>query len=342
MESLRYTSSAIMFYWGIDRQYLQLETHNMFLAQDFKGSFDDIFSKHQLPEEPSFYVNVPSRVDASAAPAGHDTLMVLVPCGCMKEPSRQDMSGRANNEENNEAAQAQWAAEVARARKTVLARLLRDKGIADLGEHLKFERVYTPHDWAERFNLERGSCFGLSHTFLQLGFLRPHNQHAEYQNLFFAGCSTHPGSGLPNVLLSARLCVERLLMHSAGYSTHSPLGPKSILAGLCWLIFVSILALTQYPLSYFGFHCLFTCPPLSILAYRLRVRILREQQALEMERGPLPQVTMSLVLQLSIFVLELCPFLFLEMEHGPLSQVTMGFLLQTMYLQLCMYLCMYV
>jgi phytoene desaturase (3,4-didehydrolycopene-forming) len=84
MTKLKYTSSAIMFYWGVDKQYLQLETHNMFLAQDFKGSFDQIFQKHQLPEDPSFYVNVPSRIDPSAAPAGHDTLMVLVPCGCIQ------------------------------------------------------------------------------------------------------------------------------------------------------------------------------------------------------------------------------------------------------------------
>jgi hypothetical protein len=145
--------------------------------------------------------------------------------------------------------------------------------------------------------------------------LRPHNQHAEYQNLFFAGCSTHPGSGLPNVLLSARLCVERLLMHSAGYSTHSPLGPKSILAGLFWLILVIFLALTHYPLSYFGFHCLFTFPPLCILGYRLRVRILQEKQALEMERGPLPQVTMSFVLSMYLLVcMCVCVYTYIRMQ----------------------------
>jgi hypothetical protein len=54
------------------------------------------------------------------------------------------------------------------------------------------------------FNLEKGSCFGLSHTFTQLGYMRPHNQHATINNLFFVGCSTHPGSGLPNVLVSLK------------------------------------------------------------------------------------------------------------------------------------------
>jgi len=283
MSKLKYTSSAIMFYWAVDRQYLQLETHNMFLAQDFKGSFDEIFQKHQLPEEPSFYVNVPSRIDPSAAPSGHDTLMVLVPCGCIKEPSSQSASAHDVDP------QTEWAESVERARRTVLARLKSDKGIVDLKEHLKFERVYTPHDWAYRFNLERGSCFGLSHTFLQLGFLRPHNQHAAYRNLFFAGCSTHPGSGLPNVLLSARLCVERLLMHSAGYQTQSPVGLPGVAAGVVWLSLVVRLAQTHFELSYLGFHCLFTLPFVGLLAARLRARMLAEEETSDTPKK-LPQL----------------------------------------------------
>jgi hypothetical protein len=161
----------------------------------------------------------------------------------------------------------------------VLARLRSDKGITDLEAHLKFEKVYTPYDWAEKFNLERGSCFGLSHTFLQLGYFRPHNQHAKYRNLFFAGCSTHPGSGLPNVLLSARLCVERLLMHSAGYSTQSPIALFGVALGLLWAAAVLYMAESKFELSYFGFHCVFTLPFVGILASRLWQRMLAERTA---------------------------------------------------------------
>jgi phytoene dehydrogenase-like protein len=44
-----------------------------------------------------------------------------------------------------------------------------------------------------------------------MGYFRPHNQHSRYKNLFFVGGSTHPGNGIPNVLLSARLTAERIL-----------------------------------------------------------------------------------------------------------------------------------
>ncbi len=84
-------------------------------------------------------------------------------------------------------------------------------GASDLDEHLKFEMSFTPPDWQSRFNLAKGSTHGLSHNLLQMGYLRPHNRHARYRNLYFVGASTHPGTGLPTVLVSARLAAERIL-----------------------------------------------------------------------------------------------------------------------------------
>ena len=34
LEQLKYTCSAIMFYWGTEKVYSQLGTHNVFLADD--------------------------------------------------------------------------------------------------------------------------------------------------------------------------------------------------------------------------------------------------------------------------------------------------------------------
>ena len=93
----------------------------------------------------------------------------------------------------------------------VAERLAREMGIDDLEQHLKFEIVYQPKVWQERFNLEKGAAFGLSHNFAQVGYLRPQNRHSQYKNLYFAGASTHPGTGLPIVLLSAKLTVQRIL-----------------------------------------------------------------------------------------------------------------------------------
>lgn len=197
LERLKYTCSAIMFYWGMDRVFPQLGTHNVFLSGDYRASFDRIFHDHTLPDEPSFYVHAPARTDPAAAPPGQDTLFVLVPAGHLDDKTPQD-----------------WEALQAHARAAVLSRLAK-AGIPDLEEHIKFQITYTPRDWLSLYNLEKGAAFSLSHNFMQVGYLRPRNRHARYRNLYFVGGSTHPGTGLPIVLISARLTAERILSEIA-------------------------------------------------------------------------------------------------------------------------------
>lgn len=208
LERKKYTCSAIMFYWGVDKVYPQLGTHNVYLAGDYRASFARIFDDQSLPEEPSFYVHAPARVDPSAAPGGADTLFVLVPAGHLEEG--QD-----------------WEALKSRARAAVLDRLTKD-GVADLEAHLKFEVSYTPRDWMSLYNLAKGAAFGLSHNFMQVGYLRPQNRHRRYRNLYFAGSSTHPGTGLPMVLLSAKLTTERILKEARVTQPRADLAPAAI------------------------------------------------------------------------------------------------------------------
>ncbi len=88
---------------------------------------------------------------------------------------------------------------------------LAEIGVSDLEEHIKFEVSYTPRDWRRRYNLTKGSTLGLGHNLMQMGFLRPRNRHARYRNLYFVGASTHPGSGVATVIISARLTTDRIL-----------------------------------------------------------------------------------------------------------------------------------
>jgi phytoene desaturase len=187
-----YTCSTLMFYWATDVSYPLLEHHNVWLRGDYRASFDRIFRDHTLPESPSFYIHVPNRTDPAAAPAGCDDLMVLVPVGHLEEGVEQN-----------------WDALQARARKSVLEKL-GQMGMRNLDQHIKFEVAYTPLDWKEMFNLAKGAAFGLGHGFFQVGYLRPQNRHRRYRNLYFSGASTHPGTGVPIVLLSARLVSERI------------------------------------------------------------------------------------------------------------------------------------
>jgi phytoene desaturase len=211
LQRREYTSSTVTFCWGLDKEYPELKAHNLFIAGDFRRSLDQIFQDLALPDEPSFYLHAPARIDASLAPPGQDTLTAVVPVGHIA------------------AAPQDWPALRQRARRLVLQRLA-EFGLADLEEHIKFEASYTPPDWQSRYNLTKGSSYGLSHSFMQMGYLRPHNRHARYRNLFFVGASTHPGAGLPTVLISARLTTERILEGAAQRLLTRP-APRRLSAG---------------------------------------------------------------------------------------------------------------
>ncbi len=195
----KYTSSALMFYWGLKgERSSELLHHNVFLADDeYRASFEKIFRDFTLPANPSFYVNAPARTDASFAPADGDALMVLVPVGRLNEDCPQD-----------------WQVLKERARTVVINRL-ESLGVKDLRRRIVLEETMGPPEYQQQLNLANGSAFGLSHNFTQVGYLRPHNRHPRYGNLYFVGASTHPGTGLPMVLLSARLTTERILKEHA-------------------------------------------------------------------------------------------------------------------------------
>jgi len=165
----------------------------LFIADDFRESFDALFDGRTIADEPSFYIHAPARVDPSMAPAGEDTLMVAFPIGHLVGDRSED-----------------WPAIKKHCKEYAIQRLKR-LGITDIEDHIKFEINLTPEYWENRYNLNKGSAHGLSHDLLQMGYMRPHNRHKKYQNLYFVGASTHPGTGLPTVLVSAKLVSERIL-----------------------------------------------------------------------------------------------------------------------------------
>lgn len=202
LQSRKASCSSISFYWAMDRRISALATHNIFLASKYRESFDDIFKKQQLPEEPSFYVNVPSRVDSTAAPAGKDSIVVLLPVGHLLD----ELEGRGIQTENKQ----DWKAIVEKARSTVFDIVAKRTG-ADLQSALIHESVHTPVSWKETFNLDRGAILGLSHDFFNVLSFRPKTKHASIDALYFTGASTHPGTGVPICIAGGRLVADQVL-----------------------------------------------------------------------------------------------------------------------------------
>lgn len=198
--------SSISFYWAMNRTISELTTHNIFLAEKYRESFDDIFKRQLIPSQPSFYVNVPSRIDSTAAPEGKDAIVVLVPVGHLLDENQgiYRKGLKVDHEQD-------WQSMVANARETVFSTIEGRTGAKGLQSALVKEIVNTPQDWKEMFNLDKGAILGLSHSFFNVLSFRPRTKHSSIDRLHFAGASTHPGTGVPICLAGAKLTAEQVL-----------------------------------------------------------------------------------------------------------------------------------
>lgn len=203
--------SSISFYWAMNRKIPELSAHNIFLADDFKESFDSIFKKHLIPTQPSFYVNVPSRIDPTASPPDTDALVVLVPVGHLLDNA--DKTEKTNSSSSPSAPQNKqdWESMLSTARSTVLATIQSRTGASNLSSAISHEIINTPKTWQSLFNLDKGAILGLSHSFFNVLSFRPSTAHASIADLFFVGASTHPGTGVPICLAGSKITTEQVL-----------------------------------------------------------------------------------------------------------------------------------
>lgn len=195
LESRKYSCSTFMLYLGIEGTYEALDHHTIYVAEDYRGNLEDVENRHVLSQDPSFYVQNASVTDPTSAPRGHSTLYVLVPV--------------THQHENVD-----WAEEKARYRDLVV-RQLQKAGITGLEERIRFEKVITPDDWSEEYEVHRGAVFSMAHGLGQMLSLRPRNRFDDVDGMLLTGGGTHPGSGLPVIFESARIS-SRLLTQDLG------------------------------------------------------------------------------------------------------------------------------
>lgn len=195
IDSMKYSCSCFVLYFGMDRKYDKVDyVHNFVFSQDLDRNLDDIFSGKRL-DKASFYVYIASKMDPTLAPEGKDGLYVLVPVS--------DLS-TAEYEWNEETIQYY--------RNQVINKLKTIEGFETVEEDIISESYTTPVDFEQRFNAYNGATFGLRPTLTQSNHLRPQAKAKHTDNLYFTGSSTHPGAGVPIVLLSAKIATEELIL----------------------------------------------------------------------------------------------------------------------------------
>jgi phytoene desaturase len=164
----------------------------MVLGPRYEGLLSDIFKHHHLSEDFSLYLHRPTATDPSMAPPGHDAFYVLAPVPHLDSGT-------------------DWHVHAARYRDAI-ARRLEETVLPGLRGEIVTGRVTTPQDFHDRLLSYKGAAFGLEPLLLQSAWFRPHNRSEDIENLFMVGASTHPGAGVPGVLMSAK-ALEKVVPH---------------------------------------------------------------------------------------------------------------------------------
>jgi diapolycopene oxygenase len=178
------SSSAFIFYWGINTSFPQLHLHNILFSSDYIKEFAHIFNLGTIGDDITVYINITSKMEANQAPNGCENWFVMI-----NAPAHKDQN---------------WTQETNRLKLLVIEKI---KALikVDIAKHIVYESVLTPKDIETKTSSHMGSLYGTSSNGKFAAFLRQSNQSTHFKNLFFVGGSVHPGGGIPLCLGSAKI-----------------------------------------------------------------------------------------------------------------------------------------
>ncbi len=189
LDKRKWTLAPFTMYLGVKGKIDNIDHHNYFLGTNFKEYANKIFKNDVSLEKPYYYVNAISKFNKDAAPEGHENLFVLVPVPDLRhKPGWGDTQQLADN----------------------VIKDLSERVNYDIKSKLVSKTVLNPEQWADFLNLYQGSGLGLAHDLNQIGAFRPSNRDEKYDNVFYVGSSTVPGTGLPMAVISSKLVTERI------------------------------------------------------------------------------------------------------------------------------------
>lgn len=180
------SSSAYVFYWGINKEFSALGLHNILFSADYKKEFDNLFSEQFPTDDPTIYINITSKYCKDDAPEGCENWFVMVN---VPHNRNESISYAAAIREN-----------VIRKINTMLK--------TDIEKHIVTESTLSPVDIETQTSSFGGSLYGNSSNNKFAAFLRHANFSSSIKNLYLVGGSVHPGGGIPLCLFSAKIASQ--------------------------------------------------------------------------------------------------------------------------------------
>jgi phytoene dehydrogenase-like protein len=183
------SSSALIFYWGINRLFPQLDLHNILFSDHYQDEFKEIFENKRLHDDPTVYIHITSKEEATDAPPQCENWFVMI-----------NAPGNVGQD---------WPALIAKARANVIRKINQVLG-TDIEKLILTESILDPILIERQTKSHQGSLYGTSSNSKFAAFWRHPNFSGQFNNLYFCGGSVHPGGGIPLCLLSAKIATEQI------------------------------------------------------------------------------------------------------------------------------------
>jgi len=185
------TMSCFLLYLGVNRKFPQLQHHTLLVGDDYRGFIRDVTVARRLPTSLSLYVHAPSRTEPAMAPEGGESISVLLPVPHLG-------SGF------------DWSESEEPLRERVLDVLESPEGLGLTGlrDSIEVEHRWTPLTFRNELASPDGNAFGPEPLLLQSAYFRQPNRDRDVRGLYYAGAGTHPGAGVPGVLMTASVTSE--------------------------------------------------------------------------------------------------------------------------------------
>lgn len=194
LEKREPSSSGFVLLLGAKEKFPQLAHHNIFFSDDYETEFRHIFDVRIPTPHPTVYVSASSVTDQTQAPENCENLFVLVNVPYMRW-------------------QVNWDFE-ADAYRNVIVGKLEKFGLKNLNDSIEFQEIITPEDFQYKYRANKGSIYGISSNGILSAFRRIPNKSGDIENLYFTGGATHPGGGMPLVILSAKMAADLIIKGS--------------------------------------------------------------------------------------------------------------------------------
>jgi len=184
LTKLEPSSSALIFYWGINKEFAQLDLHNILFSANYKEEFDHYFTKKTIYSDPTVYIFISSKIVKTDAPKGSENWFVMV-------------NAPYNSGQN-------WDQLINDTRKNIVHKI-NSRLNTDIEKHIVFEKIGSPVTIEKNTLSHRGALYGNSSNSKFSAFLRHPNFLRKIKNLYFVGGSVHPGGGIPLCLAGAKI-----------------------------------------------------------------------------------------------------------------------------------------